>query len=65
LRLKEIRNSAFVIEHRITHEEETRLQVVHSLVFVSLKNIKPVPIPDDLRQRMLDYLIVDEPRERE
>jgi len=61
LRLKEIRNSAFVMEHDVVHGSERRLHVVHSLVFVSLDNLKPVRIPDDFRAKMLGYLVPEHP----
>lgn len=61
LRLREIRNSAFVIEHAVTCGSEKRLFVVHSLVFVSLDDLRPVPVPEDLRLLMLEYLITERP----
>lgn len=57
LHLKEMRNSAFIVEHAVDHGSERRLHVVHSLVFVSLDDLKPVRIPDDFRERMRHYLI--------
>ncbi|GJL81844.1 MAG: 4-hydroxybenzoyl-CoA thioesterase [marine bacterium B5-7] len=56
LSLLELRNSAFVLEHRVTHGSEQRLRAVHRLVCASLDELKPVPIPLDIRERMLDYL---------
>ena len=60
LHLTEIRNSTFVAEHNVTHDGEERLHVVQSLVFVSLDNLRPVPVPDDFRGMMLEYLIPDQ-----
>ena len=61
LRLREIRNSAFVIEHDITCGAEKRLFVIQSLVFVSLDDLRPVPVTEDLRVLMLEFLITEQP----
>lgn len=59
LHVREIGNSSFVVEHEVTCGGETRLHFVQSLVFVSLDGIKSVPVPDDIRRSMTEYLARD------
>ena len=46
----------FVVEHNVSHGGELRLHFVQSLVFVSLGTLKPIPVPDDFRAMMCEYL---------
>ncbi|MEX0921315.1 MAG: thioesterase family protein [Rhodovibrionaceae bacterium] len=54
--LTELRNSAFAVVVRALVEGELRFRADTLHAFASLKPIKAVPIPDDLRQRMQSYL---------
>jgi len=48
---------------RLAHEAscagQTRIQVAHGLVVASKDDIKPVPIPDDIRAQMERFVIPD------
>lgn len=56
LSVKELRTRAFVLNHRVSCGAEQRLHAVHRLVFASLDALEPVPVPDDIRTRMADYV---------
>lgn len=56
LSVRELRTRAFVLDHRVSCGAEQRLHAVHRLVFASLDDLKPVPVPDDIRTRMADYM---------
>ncbi len=52
----DLRTRAFVLEHCFTCGGEERLRAVHRLVCASLDDLRPVPIPSDVRERMTAYL---------
>jgi len=55
LRVLELGNTSFLLEHQLKHDDELRLLVRHKLVFASLDGLRPVPIPDEIRERMAQY----------
>lgn len=57
--LTQLGNTSFTIDHAVTCEGESRLRIRQRLVCVTLDGIRPVRIPGEIRERMMDYLHKD------
>lgn len=56
LQVAEVGNSSFLLEHQLKHGDETRLHVLHRLVFASLDGISSTSIPADIRKNIGRFL---------
>lgn len=55
LKIERIGNSSMKLDIHAIYENETRLAAQLTLVVTSLENLRSVPIPDDLRARLIDF----------
>ncbi|MCB2101569.1 MAG: acyl-CoA thioesterase [Rhodobacterales bacterium] len=59
MRLTHLGTKSITLEHRALCRDEERIRANHRLVTASLDGIKPVPIPDDIREQMARFLDSD------
>lgn len=57
--LPQLGSTSFTIEHSVTCDGASRLRIRQRLVCVTLQGIKPVRIPDAIRDRMALYMCGD------
>lgn len=58
LHLKEIRGTSFIVEITLTGNDGVhRATITTRHVCVGARTMKPIPIPDDLRNALSDYLV--------
>ena len=55
LTVPKLGNTSFTVDHSVTCGAESRLRVRQRLVCVGLEAMRPVRIPNDIRERMLLY----------
>ena len=55
LKVEHIGNSSLKLAIHAIYENETRLAAQLTLVVTALENLRPMPIPEDLRARLSDF----------
>jgi 4-hydroxybenzoyl-CoA thioesterase len=55
LTVPQLGNTSFTVDHSVTCGGESRLRVRQRMVCVGLERMRPVRIPDDIRERMSLY----------